>query len=166
VQGSYVPQNSKLNFVLALVVVAAIATGALVWQGMRGPEMCQVCQRPVHAHSRTVAMIGGKKEVFCCPACALSQGLQSGQAVKILELTDYQTSQKVDPSQAYIVRGSGVTPCLAHGTHLGADGRPMQMEFDRCSPSLLAFATHDSAAAFAQQFGGQVVRADELTLRR
>ncbi len=55
------------HWLLALVV-AAVAVGfgytALkVYHGSQ-PETCHACQRPIHAHSRTVALVNGQTGCF------------------------------------------------------------------------------------------------------
>jgi len=102
---------------LSVLGVAAIAIGLgyaafSVYRGSRA-EQCYACQRAVHAHMRTVAVVAGREQVFCCPACALSEHEQEGRPIKITELTDFLTGAKLAPDQAFLVRGSDVNS--AHG---------------------------------------------------
>jgi hypothetical protein len=156
----------------AWVIILLAAVLALGYVGLRrakapGESICQVCGRPVHAHSRTVAMVGGRSEVFCCPSCAMSQRDQTGKPVTVTQLTDYATGARLAPAQSWIVRGSDVNPCILHQHAIvDADKRIAAVEFDRCAPSLLAFARREEAAAFASQHGGQVLRFSEAASPR
>jgi nitrous oxide reductase accessory protein NosL len=40
---------------------------------------------------------------------------------------------------------------------IDAEKRPADLQYDRCSPSLIAFARRDEAAAFARRNGGEVL---------
>ena len=141
-----------------------LGLGYAGWNTWRSSEaqICQVCSRPVHSHTRTVGLVGGRKESFCCPACALTTHDQSGRAVKIVELTDYDTNSALDPSKAYMVRGSDVNTCAQQHGPVDADKQPTVVHFDRCSPSLLAFARKEAAASFAKQHGGEVLTFPDL----
>lgn len=124
----------------------------------KNAQSCNACARPVHAHMRTVALLDGKRANYCCPACALSEQLQSGKPLQVIELTDYQTNATLKPESAFIVRSSDVNPCLHHHPAVGADSQPLQAHYDRCAPSALAFHDQASASAFAAGHGGQVLR--------
>jgi hypothetical protein len=108
-------------------------------------------------------MVGGRSEVFCCPSCAMSQRDQTGKPVTVTQLTDYNTGARLAPAAAWIVRASDVNPCIQHQHAIvNADKRVAAVEFDRCAPSLLAFARREDAAAFAARHSGQVLRFNEL----
>ena len=102
------------------------------------------------------AWLGTAGSLFCCPACALTAHDQNGKAVRVVELTDYETNAALSPDRAYVVRGSDVNPCAQSDGPVGPDKQPTVVHFDRCSPSLLAFATGQSAASFAREHGGEV----------
>ena len=148
----------------AVMLAVLLGLGYAGWRIFRSsePQVCQVCSRPIHAHSKTVGLVGDRREQFCCPACALATHEQSGRAVRIVELTDYETSSPLAPSQAYIVRGSDVNTCAQQHGPGGPDKQPTHVHFDRCSPSLLAFVGRDAAARFASEHGGDVLSFSEL----
>jgi hypothetical protein len=148
--------------ILGVVLVAALGYSAWRFVSAREQQVCGACQRPIHGDSKTVATVAGRTVLFCCPSCALSERLQSGEAVRVTGLTDFRSGQRLDPSGAFLVRGSDVNPCAAHGMHVNLDKRPMQAQFDRCSPSLLAFSGREQAQAFAGEHGGQVIRFTDL----
>jgi hypothetical protein len=107
---------------------------------------------------KTVAILDGKRAVYCCPACALSEHEQSGKQVQVVEMTDYLSNGPVKMESSFVVRNSDVNPCLQHRPAVGENNQPLQAHFDRCSPSVLAFQDQKSATAFSSEHGGQVVK--------
>lgn len=147
---------------LSIVVAAALAFGALRLVGNREGELCSACARSVHAHSRSVALVNGKRQAYCCPACALSEKQQSKSPVELIELTDHNTGATLNPTSAYLVRDSDVNECLRHEPTLSDNKQPMHSHYDRCAPSIVAFRTSAAAQSFVQEHGGQIVRFPEV----
>jgi hypothetical protein len=157
--------NRKGTWFGAVFILAVVA--GLGYTGWRishpsQAQTCQVCDRPIHIHARTVGLVGDRRELFCCPACALTTHGQTGKAVRVVELTDYETHAALSPDRAYLLRGSDVNPCAQSDGPVGPDKQPTVVHFDRCSPSLLAFATRQSAAGFAKEHGGEVLSFSEF----
>ena len=153
------PTNSVRKLaVMAIVAVVALAVGYAGWLGYHRsqPELCYACQRQIHSHSRTVAMAKGRSRLFCCPACALSEQDQLGKQVRVTELTSFLTGAKLSPDGAYVVKGSDVNMCAHTHELIDADKRSADIHFDRCSPSLLAFARQSEAVQFSREHGGTV----------
>jgi len=158
----YNPRGGSMHWrswsgrLLFILVWAAFAyTG---WSTYHHPSLdeCYACKRPIHAHSRTVASVNGHQRVFCCPACALSQHEQTGKPVAITQLTSFLTGKALSPDQAYIVRGSRVNMCERTQKGIDADKQPVDLRYDRCAPSLIAFAERDQAIQFTREHGGEV----------
>ena len=148
-----------------VLIVLACGLGYAGWRMLSpaGHEVCGVCNRPIHERSRTVGVVGrDKEEVFCCPTCALSAHRQTGKKVEITELTDFDTDRELAPRDAYVVEGSNVNLCLGHRPVTDQDKQPAQVTFDRCSPSIYAFASESAAERFAREHGGTVRRFEEL----
>jgi hypothetical protein len=151
---------------LAILAVAAVALalGYTALKAYRGsqPESCYACQRPIHEHSRTVALVNGRTKIFCCPACALSEHEQEGKPIQITELTAYLTGAKLSPDEAFVVKGSDVNMCArTHGV-IDADKRSAPVHYDRCAPSLIAFSQRSEALQFAGKHGGEVLPFSEI----
>jgi len=150
---------SRAQRILGLCIVLALALGLgyAAWRMKSTSQVaaCEVCSRAIHADMRTVALVGDRREVFCCPSCALSAGAQTHKPVRFEQLADYQTGHPLRPADAFAVKGSDVIPCVHTHQMLNRDGQPVPMEFDRCSPSIIAFADRTSAARFASEHGGQ-----------
>lgn len=155
-------RGTMFGFVLLLVIASAL--GYAVWKLRTAStvQICNVCTRPLHERSRTVAVIDGKRQVFCCPACALTTHRQTSKRVQVVELTDYETDAPLDPGAAYIVEGSAVNLCVHQHMLFDQNKQPSALDFDRCSPSMIAFSGKDAADLFARQHGGVVRRFQEV----
>jgi hypothetical protein len=153
-----VQRKSIVTSLIAILVLAGLGYAGWRFVTDRNAQSCKACARPVHAHMKTVAILDGKRATYCCPACALSEHQQSGRPVQIVELTDYLTNATLKPETSFVVRNSDVNPCLQHHPAVGENNQPLESRFDRCSPSVLAFHDQRSAATFAGEHGGQVVK--------
>ena len=142
-----------------IFAVVALAAGYAGWRVCRltVPEQCYACRRAVHPHTRTIALANGKPQVFCCPACALSEQAQKGRPVRVTELTAFLTGARLSPNEAYVVRASDVNMCARQDRLLDADQRVADLSYDRCMPSLLAFAHAVEAIQFSREHGGTVL---------
>ncbi len=151
--------TGKSWLAMLAAVVVAVGLGYAAFKSYRGPqgEQCHACLRPIHAHSRTVAVVNGRQQVFCCPACALSEHEQEGKPIRITELTAFLTGARLSPDRAFVVKGSDVNMCAHAQEPVDADKRAAAVRYDRCSPSLIAFAQQSEAAQFAREHGGEVV---------
>lgn len=151
--------------VLAFVLLAgSVGFGAWRWVSSRDQQVCTACQRIIHANTRTIAGDSHGSRAFCCPACALAERQLTGAGFSVTSLTDFETGRPLAPASATIVRASEVNPCLhAAVGSVNEDKRPLRVLYDRCAPSLIAFASHESADAFARQHGGTVVPFTALT---
>ena len=156
--------TGKRWLVILAVVAVAVGLGYTAFHLYNGsqPEQCYACQRVVHAHMRTIAMVNGRSRVFCCPACALSEHRQEGKPIRVTELTAFLTGAKVSPTEAFVVKGSDVNMCARTQELINADKRPADLHYDRCAPSLLAFAQRSEATEFARVHGGDVLLFSEL----
>ena len=149
-----------------VVVILAVVLGYAGLKAFRASseKECYACRRLIHAHSRTVALVNGRARVFCCPACALSEHQQEGKPVKVTELTSFFTGAILAPDSAYVVKGSDVNMCATtHGITTDAS-RPADVQYDRCSPSLLAFAQRSEAVQFVREHGGEVLPFKEVAI--
>lgn len=149
-----------------VVVLAAVALGYAGLRAFRASnaQECYACRRLIHAHSRTVALVNGRARLFCCPACALSEHEQEGKPVKVTQLTSFLTGATLSPDGAYVVRGSDVNMCATTHEIVTADKRPAGVLYDRCAPSLLAFAQRSEAVEFVREHGGEVLPFNEVAI--
>ncbi len=142
---------STLRSLLILIVLAALAACA------GKADLCWVCQREIHPQVRATLTLGGGKTVTaCCPRCALHYQKESPEAVRDIQVTNYAGGGSLPMQQAFLVEGSDETPCMHHPPVIDQAGAPMQMCYDRCMPSLIAFREATAARAFVSEHGGTV----------
>lgn len=156
--------TEKIVLLGLLVGVGGLIYTAWQWKEGSRQEGCRVCRRHLHAGSQVVALQQGRKEAFCCPTCAVTLGRQAGQAVTVAELTDFETGSRIAPDEAYVVQGSDINLCLQHPMLTDSQKQPASMQFDRCSPSVLAFSSREAAEAFRQEHGGRLLPFSALPL--
>ncbi len=156
--------KSRMTFaaVVALALMVGAAVGAWYELRERPPVFCELSGRPIHANMDTVVQVDGKRLHTCCPRCPLTYAAQTGERVRLLQVTDYVSGKKLAAADAYYVDGSQVEMCAAPRLRTDESQTPYARLFDRCSPSLLAFAREDQARAFLAQYGGTLQRLDEL----
>jgi hypothetical protein len=123
-------------------------------------NVCIACKRPIHAETRTVALVDGHKTVLCCPGCTRILRERRGRRVEVVTVTDYSSGEPLDARAAFVVAGSDVNLCLEHTLHVDAARQPVPRSFDRCSPSMIAFAKPDDAREFQREHGGELIAAD------
>jgi len=133
-------------------VLAVLILGYAGWTSFAqaDAEQCYACKRPIHAHSKTVAFFDGRSRLFCCPACALSQYRQTGKPIRVTQLTAFLTGNALSPDRAYVVRGSEVNMCERTKELVDGDKRAVDVRYDRCAPSLIAFAVRGDALQFVR----------------
>jgi hypothetical protein len=107
-------------------------------------------------------LVSGRTRLFCCPACALSEHEQEVKPIRVTELTAFLTGAELSPSDAFVVRGSDVNMCARTHELLDQDKRSADVHYDRCAPSMLAFAQRDEAVRFAREHGGEVLPFKEI----
>ena len=147
--------------VVGLLLVGLLAGGYwLVRHG--GHAECSVCRREIHAQSRAVAEVNGQRKALCCARCAVTLARQHGKSVRLVEVADYSSARMLRPQDAFYVEGSRVVLCEKHEPMLDPTKHAMERVFDRCEPSLYAFARRADAEAFAVQNGGSVLTAEQV----
>lgn len=156
----------KKRLISASLIAVAVILGAALgdWYALRDrpPAFCEISGRPIHANMLTRVEVNGKKLYTCCPRCPLTLMQQAHTPVKLLEVTDYPSGRRLKARDAYFVNGSIVEMCAAPRM-MSEEGRtPYVRQFDRCSPSLLAFAKEEEARAFMAHNGGTLARLDDL----
>ena len=118
-------------------------------------EHCWVCHREVHPSVHAVlTLANGRKVTACCPRCALHYEEEPGNRVKSIAVTDYFDGGSLSLKRAFLVEGSDETPCVHHAPMADAAGGPMQICYDRCMPSLIAFRDAGAAHSFLSSHGG------------
>ena len=153
----------------ALLIVGVIAwvAGPRAWHwGMAPPAgCCPFCHR--HAHKESLVRFRAEGEGVteaCCLSCALNYGRQTHKALTIVSVTEHESGNPLDPNAATFLVGADVSPCthLDPTMEVGPEHEVYPVRWDRCLPSILAFASPASANAFQRQHGGQLRSLQEL----
>lgn len=143
----------------ALCVVLGVA--AVLHFRRQQQEICPFSNRQIHSGSRAVVEVAGERLPTCCIRCALTAERQGVQA-RLIEVSDFFSSQPLAPEAAFYVSGSPVVLCERHEPKLDAEKHVYQPVFDRCEPSIFAFARREQAEEFARSNGGAVRRLPEI----
>jgi hypothetical protein len=148
-----------------LVGVVAGDTAPRLWRWWSSPPpgYCPICRRHEHADSVVKLQAQGEEVIdACCLGCALSYGRQTAKPVKIISVTDHETRRPLDPDTATFVVGSDASPCTHTSEQLRLEEEAVPVHWDRCLPSILAFASTDSAQAFQAEHGGRLRSLQQL----
>lgn len=156
--------NSRTTIAAAvgLALVAGLVLGAWWAVSVRPPAFCEISGRSIHANMHTLARVDGDKLHACCPRCPLTLAAQTGKPVELIQVTDYASGSRLAAADAWFVAGSRVEMCASPQVKYDAAHTPYARVFDRCTPSLVAFAREQDARAFMAKFGGSLKRLDEV----
>lgn len=156
----------RARMIFAAAVGSALVVGAILggWYVLRrqAPAFCEISGRPIHGNMYTLVRVNGKTLHSCCPRCPLTLAGQAGQKVQILEVTDFATGMRLPADEAHFVDGSQVHVCSGPRVKRDEASTPFVQLFDRCEPSLLAFADEQVARDFIAQNGGTLKRLADL----
>lgn len=148
--------------VVALVAIVGVSLTAYRWEALRRPAICQICGReiPKQTAYRMDTATGTIKA--CCPTCAMHYMLHHPGTVHAAWAWDYGSGRMLPAATAYYDEGGDVQYCTARQPPVerGPQGISMRV-YDRCLPTLVAFATRDEAEAYRRQHGGRVLTYDQ-----
>jgi hypothetical protein len=150
------------TFVGLAVICLAALLGYLVWAGRiaGGKPVCEVCKRVIHTEtSFRIARPDGSMRAVCCPRCGLASVIQNGG--RVLDAVDFTTKKRVGAAEAIYLEGSDIMECCTNTGFRSDEGAYQKMEYDRCMPSLLAFAGREDAEVVRQKHGGQIISFEE-----
>ena len=147
---------------LAVICLAALL-GYFVWTGRiaGGKPICEVCKRPIQIGILfRIARPNGSIQVVCCPRCGLAAVIQNGG--RVLDAVDFTTRKRIGAADAIYLEGSDIMECCTNNRGFRSDGGAYEkIEYDRCMPSLLAFARREDAEMTRQQHGGDILSFEE-----
>jgi hypothetical protein len=151
-----------------LIALAALVGGALVvyrWEAPRRPAVCQVCGRYISRETAYRLDTADGTINACCPACAMHYMLHHPDAVQKAWATDFNSGRAIPATSAYYDEGGGVQYCTRHKPPVerGTEGISQRV-YDRCLPTLVAFATRDEAEVYRQKHGGRIVSYHEAMI--
>jgi hypothetical protein len=142
----------------ALVAIVGVSVLAYRWEASRSPSVCQVCGRdiPKQTAYRLDTTDGTIKA--CCPSCAMHFMLHNPGKVRESWASDFSSGRLIRAATAYYDEGGNAQYCTAH--HPGVERGPQGVStrvYDRCLPTLVAFATRDEAETYRKLHGGRIL---------
>lgn len=160
-------QRRRILLIVLVMVLGLSGAGAAarLWQWWMAPPhgYCPICQRHQHGDSGVKLEVKGEGVIeACCLSCGLSYGRQISKAVTIISVTNHETGKPLAPANATFVVGSDVSSCTHDARQLRVEGEALPVQWDRCLPSVLAFAGRESAEAFQRQHDGTMRSFQEL----
>lgn len=155
---------TKQSWIAGAVVVVMAGLVAAGYHVMvnRESQFCGFCHRMLHANTKVVAEVDGKRRTVCCARCAINEGIQEKKALRLITVTDFVSGKDIDPKQAYFVEGSRRVLCTHDGAMVDESKHVQTMTYDRCFPGTYAFARREDAIAFARDNGGTVEELSKL----
>jgi hypothetical protein len=144
--------------VAAVLAVVGVAFLAYRWEAPLQPALCQVCSRPIP--QQTAYRMETARGVIhaCCPRCAMHAMIDHPGTVRRAWATDFDSRRLIPAETAYYDEGGDAQYCTVghEPVERGPEGVRVRV-YDRCLPTLVAFATRDEAETYRQQHGGRVL---------
>jgi hypothetical protein len=148
--------TARLLITVTLVMVAVSSC-------QREPTRCAICYMPIPAETRAVVRIeGDSAKVVCDARCPLTFQEETGKRVALLRVTDYESGEPLEASQAFYVTGSDVAPDAHTEALRTTPADTAFLHWHRCLPSVLAFRTRAAALRFQDAHGGTVMTLADL----
>ena len=157
--------RNRKELVVLGAVLAVLVGGSFVWwmRTSAEPPRCRACERPIHRATAFSAVVDGRRIHACCPRCGLTE-LPKGRRAEGIEATDFPSGKSVPAEHCTYVVGSDMTPCCAPDVIVDRDKVTCGRCFDRCNPSVIAFADPAAARDFSARHGGRTVDFRTLVL--
>jgi len=145
-----------------LVVLAGLVAAGYRLMANREETFCGFCHRSIHANTKVIAEIDGRRRTVCCARCAVSEAYQEKKPLHLIAVTDYVSGKSLNPGQAYFVDGSRKVLCAHDEAMVDQNKHAEQMTYDRCFPGTYAFAHREHAEVFVRENGGTVMQLQKL----
>jgi len=148
----------------ALLAGALLLVALGVWSCRAQAAECDICGRhEFSALAFRVEYADGGMVHTCCPRCAShAVAAHPDRAVANLIAHDFATGEELDARKAIYLDGSDYEHCKAPKEERTTPASATTLAYDRCLPSLMAFATMSAAEAFAHDHGGRIRTFDEI----
>jgi hypothetical protein len=150
------------TFVGLAVICLAGLLAYFVWEGRiaGGKPVCEVCKRLIQTEtSFRIARPDGEMRAVCCPRCGLAAVIQNGG--RVFDAVDFTTKKRIEATGAIYLEGSDIMECCMSTGFRSDAGAYEKMAYDRCMPSLLAFARSEDAEMVRQKHGGNILSFEE-----
>jgi len=152
------------RFGLAGPVAAIVVATLALWSCRAQAAECDICGRhEFSALAFRVEYADGGTIHTCCPRCAShAVAAHPGRAIAKMIAHDFATGREIDARAAIYLDGSDFEHCKAPKEERTTPATASALAYDRCLPSLMAFATMLEAEAFAREHGGTIRTFDDI----
>jgi len=149
-----VKYETMIRVWLVLLIFSMLACGQV-------KNECAFCKREIHRGMMAITEVNGDEAKACCASCAMTFQNEHKEA-SLKRVTDFTSDTGLDPSKAIFVYGSTYDACSA-GQDVVRDVHSTYFTcYDRCSPSIVAFAKRADAESFQRKQGGRIVALAEV----
>jgi hypothetical protein len=147
-----------LVMVVALAAIVGVSFLAYRWEAPRHPAICQICERDIPKQTAFRMDTSEGTIMACCPTCAMHFMLHHPEGVRQALATDFGSGRMISAATAYYDEGGDTQYCTAMHPPVerGPQGVSMRV-YDRCLPTIVAFATADEAEAYRKLHGGRIL---------
>jgi hypothetical protein len=80
---------------------------------------------------------------------------------RVLDAVDFTSKKPIPAAEAIYLEGSDIMECCSATGYRSDEGAYQEMDYDRCMPSLLAFARREDAEIVQQKHGGRIISFEE-----
>lgn len=160
-----IPRRLTIAFAAILMAGALFVSGCDRVESWMYPDRCALSGRPIRPGMGAVVRIEGKDAPVkaCCLRCAVNYARETGKKLRVLSVTDYVSRKQVSPGTAFYLSGSGLAPCAGPRIDTPATRRESSTQvWDRCMPSVVAFANHEDALRVQEAEDGTLQTFGEL----
>lgn len=151
--------SKKLIPVGIIIVIIAVASSVfLLEQRKVSSSLCPACNREIHSDwAYTITFKNGTRERLCCAKCGIFEQLNKQADAASATATDFATGKPIEATKALYVWNSNVEHCPIPQKQEWLNKQPMQLVWDRCIPSLIAFRSRQEAEKFQSEHGGNIL---------
>lgn len=150
--------RETLITLMALVAIGLASYLAYQYEEKPNPQLCNICDRPLHAGTTYRVEGGGHTESACCPRCGMHYALGHPGGAQRAWATDLNSGETIPAEAAYYEEGGEVEYCTRHDNPVQREPQGASVRaFDRCLPTLVAFKTRSEAEDYRKQHGGRVL---------
>ncbi len=148
----------RVSFLLAFCLAGGLACSSLDSNG----RFCSLCGRPLQAKTYSeFDSKDGRTLHGCCPRCILRY--QASQPdLGSFRVTTYCEKKLIRAEKAFFVENSSFNPCSSHDSKRDSSGTAYAVNWDRCMPGLVAFASLGAARRFRHEKGGVIQSYQDL----
>lgn len=154
----------KQSLVIVAALAAIVGVSVLAYRSAvpEHPPLCQICQRAIPKETGFRMETATGTILACCARCAMHHMIHEPGLFKKAWATDYVSRRMISAQSAYYDEGGDVHYCTPPGTSVERQPEGVRVRvYDRCLPTLVAFATREEATTYQRQHGGRVLTYDE-----